>query len=210
MALLSLTAILLSFLYMLNKSVSLQPYCKDDHSYPIFVPKFLNPNPTRPTFNIDFLMPYYIEIILSLYLCISVLYRLFCMIIASVKYISFSTNPVYIRKIDDVFRVSFVDLMIVTAFIIKPLNLFVLLSTHDYCYDYFPSQKLFHITLCKRYFILIKYMSYTSVGFSICIMSPSWLIFIRLILANDVELIPGFVNSFFQFLQLEPKFIGER
>ena len=42
-------------------------------------------------------------------------------------------------------------------------------------------------------------MSFEGIIFSNFILSPSWLVFIRLILANDIELNPGFVNSFFSF-----------
>ena len=117
----------------------------------------------------------------------------------SVRYQHFSPSIAKKAKMNVSMDPGYVDMLLFSLFVIEfDLIGFFLIRMDDIkiqCIYYHPDS---HTS--KTILVILHYTSRLSLFLSLWATLPSWLIFIRLIIANDVELNPGdFSNSFFTF-----------
>ena len=132
------------------------------------------------------------------------LFHIFLNIVLSVRFIPFKFNLSLLRKKHRVFNfVPLVEMILLFLLMNEPIDSSVVLlifnkeifqpNTIECC---LPLTS--HVSCAT--ILLIKVMLFSCLSLCFCHLSRSWLIFISIILSNDVETNPGdFVNSFFTF-----------
>ena len=147
----------------------------------------------------NFINQFMFEILTCSVIIISLMIRSFKMLANSIKHLSFAVRKSLKNCIS--LELSPMEMLLFSSLIIDYIDLGILYVIHTNDIHIF-SQNHCHLIRCifQLIIIILDSMSRISLLLSLWQMLPSWVIFIRLILANDVELNPGdFSNSFFTF-----------
>ena len=143
---------------------------------------------TKYTLDYSLLNYYLIESCVCIFLIISLLIRLFPLCMNSVN------TKVSVKLFPS-------DVVLLFLIFIDKIDVFILLVTYHDDFRIFNSNSCHsRYSISQLYTLILMFLSRTALLMSLLEMLPSWLVFIRLIVANDVETNPGdYSNSFFTF-----------
>ena len=153
------------------------------------------------TFDCNIVIEFIFEILAFSAITCLTLFRALKHILNSVRYQHFSSATVRKSKMHVSMDLEYADMFLFSLFVFEfdPIVLYLLFMDDikiQYLIYYHPDGA----TCSTIFMFILQYTSRLSLLLSLWQALPSWLIFIRLILANDVELNPGeFSNSFFTF-----------
>ena len=163
------------------------------------------------TYDHNFINQFIFEILTCSVITISLIIRSFNMLANSIKHVHLSFAVRKSLKNCISLELFPMEMLLFSSLIIDYIDLGILYVIYTNDIQMF-SQNHCHLIRCifQLIIIILDSMSRISLLLSLWQMLPSWVIFIRLILANDVELNPGdFSNSFFYILQLECQFFSQ-